>query len=146
MKKLPYKWKCDWWKIYSVNGNWIDEKIGVSGSGIDEVTVSRYTELHWYLLPFYLQREYAIFIINSNVEPRDHYNYYFIIYIYMYISILYLSRSYLLWFSLFSEIGVGLAGFGIAFLFLGVVLFFDKGLLAIGNVSTPEREVLFFYM
>ena len=34
-----------------------------------------------------------------------------------------------------SEIGVGLAGFGIAFLFLGMVLFFDKGLLAIGNVS-----------
>ena len=34
-----------------------------------------------------------------------------------------------------SEIGVGLAGFGISFLFLGVLFLFDKGLLAIGNVS-----------
>lgn len=37
---------------------------------------------------------------------------------------------------LISEIGVGLAGFGISFLFLGMLLLFDKGLLAIGNVRT----------
>ncbi|XP_067936191.1 vesicle transport protein GOT1B-like [Watersipora subatra] len=34
----------------------------------------------------------------------------------------------------FQKIGVGLAGFGLLFLFLGVVLLFDKGLLAIGNI------------
>ncbi|KAK7098696.1 vesicle transport protein GOT1B-like [Littorina saxatilis] len=34
----------------------------------------------------------------------------------------------------FQKIGVGLAGFGIAFLFLGMMMFFDKGLLAIGNI------------
>lgn len=33
------------------------------------------------------------------------------------------------------EIGVGLAGFGMFFLFLGVLLLFDKSLLALGNVG-----------
>lgn len=52
------------------------------------------------------------------------------------------------------KIGVGLAGFGIAFLFLGVLLLFDKGLLAIGNllficglgcVIGPRRTFSFFF-
>ncbi|XP_017769143.1 PREDICTED: vesicle transport protein GOT1B isoform X2 [Nicrophorus vespilloides] len=32
------------------------------------------------------------------------------------------------------KIGVGLAGFGMFFLFLGVILLFDKSLLALGNI------------
>ena len=52
----------------------------------------------------------------------------------------------------FLEIGVGLAGFGVAFLFLGMLLLFDKGLLAVGNVSSSLisfgrklRENSFFF-
>uniref|UniRef100_A0A915KGJ1 Vesicle transport protein GOT1B n=1 Tax=Romanomermis culicivorax TaxID=13658 RepID=A0A915KGJ1_ROMCU len=52
------------------------------------------------------------------------------------------------------KIGVGLAGFGITFIFLGIVLLFDKGLLAIGNllfivglmfVIGIERTFRFFF-
>nr|XP_042902877.1 vesicle transport protein GOT1B [Parasteatoda tepidariorum] len=34
----------------------------------------------------------------------------------------------------FQKIGIGLTGFGLFFLFLGVVFIFDKGLLALGNI------------
>ncbi|XP_055943054.1 vesicle transport protein GOT1B-like isoform X2 [Argiope bruennichi] len=34
----------------------------------------------------------------------------------------------------FQKIGIGLSGFGLFFLFLGVVFLFDKGLLALGNI------------
>lgn len=35
------------------------------------------------------------------------------------------------------EIGVGLTAFGLFFMLMGVMMFFDGGLLAIGNVSQP---------
>jgi hypothetical protein len=38
-----------------------------------------------------------------------------------------------------AEIGIGLIGFGIFFTFLGIILFFDRGLLALGNVSSASR-------
>ena len=39
----------------------------------------------------------------------------------------------------FLEIGVLLTGLGLFFSFIGVLLFFDRGLLAIGNVKTFFR-------
>jgi hypothetical protein len=35
-----------------------------------------------------------------------------------------------------AEIGIGLTGMGLLFTFLGVMMFFDSGLLAVGNVFT----------
>ncbi|BAH94816.1 Os10g0337600 [Oryza sativa Japonica Group] len=32
------------------------------------------------------------------------------------------------------KIGIGLTGFGVFFSFLGIIFFFDKGLLAMGNI------------
>ncbi|XP_027117213.1 vesicle transport protein GOT1-like isoform X2 [Coffea arabica] len=32
------------------------------------------------------------------------------------------------------KVGIGLVGFGILFSFLGIILFFDRGLLALGNI------------
>ena len=43
------------------------------------------------------------------------------------------------------EIGVGLTGLGFLFLFLGVVFFFDRGLLAMGNVRPPPPPALCLY-
>lgn len=41
-----------------------------------------------------------------------------------------------------AEIGIGVTGFGMFFLFFGVILFFDKGLLAIGNVSNFQINTI----
>ena len=41
-----------------------------------------------------------------------------------------------------TEIGLGLAAFGLLFTVLGVMLFFDRGLLAMGNVSAESAAQL----
>lgn len=52
------------------------------------------------------------------------------------------------------KIGIGLSGFGMFFLFLGILFLFDKGLLAIGNILFItgicliiglERTIKFFF-
>lgn len=48
-------------------------------------------------------------------------------------------------FSFIAEIGLGLIGFGIFFTFLAVILFFDRGLLALGNVSLSLHGFEFFW-
>ncbi|KAH8967256.1 hypothetical protein BDL97_03G068000 [Sphagnum fallax] len=37
------------------------------------------------------------------------------------------------------EIGIGLTGLGVLFSFLGIILFFDKGLLPMGNILFIAR-------
>lgn len=41
------------------------------------------------------------------------------------------------------EIGLGLSIFGVGFIFIGMIFLFDKGLLALGNVSDVHRLNLF---
>ena len=42
--------------------------------------------------------------------------------------------------STYAEIGLGLTAFGVMFVILGMILFFDRGLIAMGNVSCHLRS------
>jgi hypothetical protein len=46
---------------------------------------------------------------------------------------------------LLAEIGVGLTALGMLFLFLGMLFFFDRGLLAMGNVSRSKSTTIFIF-
>ncbi|KAI8872220.1 Got1-domain-containing protein [Ramicandelaber brevisporus] len=48
----------------------------------------------------------------------------------------------MVWLSDTQKIGVGLTGFGVFFTFMGIMLFFDSGLIAIGNVLFLSGVVL----
>ena len=59
-----------------------------------------------------------------------------------------------MWLSDSQKIGAGLTGFGLFFMILGILLFFDPGLLAIGNalylvglllLIGPQKTVSFFF-
>jgi hypothetical protein len=45
------------------------------------------------------------------------------------------SSEIKMWLSETQKIGVGLTGFGVFFMIMGMIMFFDGGLLAIGNVD-----------
>jgi hypothetical protein len=48
-----------------------------------------------------------------------------------------------MFFFLYVEIGVLLTACGVGFMFLGILLFFDGGLLAMGNVCYNKKKKLY---
>jgi hypothetical protein len=44
------------------------------------------------------------------------------------------------------EIGVGLTIFGVIFIIMGIILFFDSGLLAMGNVINLLKNRYYFWV